>query len=86
MLKYFLSLGVSVNKIMFLSLQNVQQSGLQTFLCSQIFYIFVLLYPVTLWYNDSTYVPGIYNDGGVIPKERNSSFCFFVTSPMTFPT
>ena len=33
-----------------------------------------------------TYVPGIYNDGGVIPKDRNSSFCFFVTSPMTFPT
>lgn len=33
-----------------------------------------------------TYVPEIYNDGGVIPKERNSSFCFFVTSPMTFPT
>ena len=32
------------------------------------------------------YVPEIYNDGGVIPKERNSSFCFFVTSPMTFPT
>ena len=34
----------------------------------------------------TTYVPEIYNDGGVIPKERNSSFCFFVTSPMTFPT
>lgn len=33
-----------------------------------------------------SYVPEIYNDGGVIPKERNSSFCFFVTSPMTFPT
>lgn len=29
-----LSLGVSINKIMISSLQNVQQSGLQTFLCS----------------------------------------------------
>ena len=33
---FILSLGVSVNKIMFLSLQNVQQSGLQTFLSFQI--------------------------------------------------
>lgn len=29
-----------------------------------------------------SYIPINYNDGGVIPKDWNSSFCFFVTCPV----